>query len=112
MQVGKTQAQANAIRSLKCEVRSAALESLLKRGNTMTWQDGMYAAMAAYLRERGVDAVEVVNFEDETKYGGGCSTCSFTYVECKITYITSKGKYKTYQYDGAFGDFVSALARQ
>lgn len=41
-------------------------------------------ALKAYLRSKGIEAVEVwVDSESERKFSGGCETCAFSYVETK-----------------------------
>lgn len=75
----------------------------------MTWKEGFYEALVGYLRQRGLDAVEVLSFEDDTVASGYCETCYYESVVAIIRYKDSKGVVQTYQAYEAFADIVSSL---
>lgn len=75
------------------------------------WKEEMYEAIAEYLRfiYTGLDINKVIDFEDRTEYGGGCSTCAYEETVCDITYLDSKGKVKTHTLTGTFSDLISNI---
>lgn len=73
------------------------------------WKKKFYEALAEMLREDGLDAVEVTEFEDYTEYGGYCETCYYESTRCKLTYVDSNGETQTYDYYGSFAELVGSL---
>ena len=68
-----------------------------------------YEAIGRDLRQRGYDAVKVINVEEGMKYGGYCSTCSYEYVGLDITYKNSKGKTLEAEISETFIDYIRSL---
>lgn len=66
-------------------------------------------AIAIDLRERGLDAVEVTDFEDETQSTGYCDTCYYEYAVVKITYKDSDGALKNYTISESFAEYIKYL---
>lgn len=75
----------------------------------MSWKEGFYEALVGYLRQRGIEAVEVVDFEDDTVVSGYCETCYYESVVAVIRYRDSKGDVKTYTAYESFADIVQSL---
>ena len=71
----------------------------------MTFQENFYAALERFLN---IEGAKVTGFDEVTRYGGGCETCAYTYVEVTIFYEVD-GERKFYDYNGTFSDLINAL---
>jgi predicted nucleic-acid-binding Zn-ribbon protein len=57
-----------------------------------------------------VTVTEVIDFEDETYYGGYCETCSYEETHCVVTYKTADSDMtKRYEYSGSFLSLLESL---
>lgn len=52
---------------------------------------------------------EIVDFEDDTFYGGYCETCSYEETHCLVTYKMESGDIRKFEYSGSFAELISAL---
>ena len=68
-------------------------------------------AMSSLLQSFDLDCVEVVSYEEETKYDGYCETCYYEWTEVVIEYKDSNGDTQSYNYWGGFAELVRALDR-
>lgn len=58
-----------------------------------------------------LEAVEVLDFEEDTIEGGYCSTCSYTETVVDVEYRREKGHRRTWRYSGGFADLIRDLDR-
>jgi hypothetical protein len=65
----------------------------------------------AWLQENrpSLGAVEVLDYGEETEYGGYCETCSYEEIVVQITYKDSKGKTQKFRHYDNFAEFVKSL---
>lgn len=56
-----------------------------------------------------LDVSEVVAFEEDTKWSGGCETCSFEYIGMDICYRDSAKKLKNLEIDMSLSEFLNGL---
>lgn len=75
----------------------------------MSLNENICNAFAQFLRDRDLDVVEVVDWEERTVYDGYCETCYYEYVVVDIEYRDSEGTVKTYTYDGTFSSLMREL---
>jgi hypothetical protein len=75
----------------------------------MSVEQAIKNAMLVMLRNRGVSAIEVTKYEEETREIGGCETCWDEYAVVMITYITETGVTDKYEYYGEFGELIQEL---
>jgi len=54
----------------------------------------------------------VIGFEEKTKDGGGCSTCSFDYIEVDIYFKDWGGRILKLEYGGSLPELVVSLSRK
>jgi len=73
-----------------------------------TIEEKIHDALTLYLRRIGFECDGVTGFEDVTKYGGYCDTCSYSETLCEVTY-EYLGKTKTYEYYGTFANLIKEL---
>jgi hypothetical protein len=78
-------------------------------GGIMSVEQAIKNAMLVMLRNRGINAIEVTKYEEETVEIGGCETCWDEYAVVIITYITETGVTNSYEYDGEFGKLIQEL---
>ena len=75
----------------------------------MSATKALHNAALKMLRNRGITAIEVTSFEEETVSGGYCETCYYEETLVDITYITETGVVKVYEFSGSFAELVKAL---
>lgn len=52
---------------------------------------------------------EILDFADETYYGGYCETCSYEETHCYVTYKLESGETRQYEYSGSFASLINEL---
>lgn len=75
----------------------------------MSLNENIRYAFAQFLKDRGLDVVEVIDWDERTVYGGYCETCAYEFIEVDIEYRNSEGTVKTYTYDGTFSSLMREL---
>ena len=68
-------------------------------------------AVKGYVPNEGpyTTVTEILDFEDETFYGGYCETCAYEDVYCYITYKTADNITARYEYTGSFAELINSL---
>ena len=76
----------------------------------MSFEDNLKESLKGFLVDRGVDAVEVISFRDDTEAGGYCESCYYEYAVVRIVYIDSKNQSREFTYSDGFSDLIRELA--
>ena len=76
----------------------------------MSIEDNLKESLKDFLVENGIDAVEVVSFEDDTEGSGYCETCYYEYAVVRVSYRNSNGRLKEYVYRGGFSELIRELS--
>lgn len=79
-----------------------------------TWRVGFKADMLRLVQRQHEDAYLIVDWEEETEYGGYCETCSYEEIVVKVTYTCNtcdECPNHVYKYYGRFSELMKDLIR-
>lgn len=65
--------------------------------------------LTAWLKGLGKDVEQVIEYDEEHRYGGYCETCSYDEYVVEITYLNSKNKRYYYTFYGTLGSLIREL---
>lgn len=66
-------------------------------------------AIRNYLVDQGLSVIEIIEYKELTKSGGGCSTCYYTDYTMEIKYIDGLYDQKIFVYHGQFSELIREL---
>ena len=76
------------------------------------FSEALLDSMLALVRHEDDTADKVTAYEEVKKSGGYCKTCYYEYIEIEITYTTTEGDVKVFNYYGDFGELIRELTNE
>lgn len=79
----------------------------------MTLKANICNALTEWLRKEypKLKVWQVTDYEEDTRFGGYCETCSYTEIVIDIEFVDAQNKRKNFTYDGSFADLLYRLDR-